>query len=188
MQSWKEIVRETAPILFLTTLGGIVAGLLLEGIRMDLEYIPGLLILLPAIIGMRGNISGALGSRLASALHLGLLKPEFEKNDVTVTNFMASIVLNIGMSFLLGIMAHFVGILFGLKTAGVLVLTFISVVAGTLAGFMLTILTFYFAVMVYRRGLDPDNVLAPTLATVGDALTVVCLLIAVKAVLYLGLI
>lgn len=187
MQSWREIVRETAPILFLTTLGGIVAGLFLEGIRVELEYIPGLLILLPAIIGMRGNISGALGSRLASALHLGLLKPEFGRNDVTVTNFTASMILNVGMSVLLGVLAHFVAIVFSFKTAGILALTTISVVAGTLAGFMLTILTFYFAVIVYRRGLDPDNVLAPALATVGDALTIVCLLVAVKVVLYLGL-
>jgi len=187
MQSWKEIVRETAPVLFLTTVGGVIAGLFLEGIRIELELIPGLLILLPAIIGMRGNISGALGSRLASAFHLGLLKPEFEKNDVTVTNFTASIVLNVGMSFVLGILAHFVAVVFGLKTAGILVLTFIAVVAGSLAGLILTLLTFYFAVIVYRRGLDPDNVLAPALATVGDALTIVCLLIAVKAVLYLGL-
>ena len=116
-----------------------------------------------------------------------MLKPEFEKNDVTVTNFTASIVLNVGMSFVLGILAHFVAVVFGLKTAGILVLTFIAVVAGSLAGLILTLLTFYFAVIVYRRGLDPDNVLAPALATVGDALTIVCLLIAVKAVLYLGL-
>ena len=176
------------PIMILVTVGGVVAGIFLQGISLELGSIPGLLVLLPAILGMRGNISGALGSRLASALHLGLLKPSLEINEVTKTNFVASLTLNVSMSFLLGIVAHAVSIMMGGESAGVVALTSIALITGLLAGIALSLLTFYFAVMVYRRGLDPDNVLAPSLATVGDVFTIICLLIAVRIVQFGGLI
>ena len=37
------------------------------------SFIPGLIVVIPAVIAMRGNISTALGSRLGSAYHLGII-------------------------------------------------------------------------------------------------------------------
>ena len=52
----------------------------------------------------------------------------------------------------------------------------------TMAGIMLSTLTVSLALVTYSRGLDPDNVLSPSLATVGDILTVLCLLVSIKLV------
>ena len=76
----KGILKESFPILLLCTIGGVIAGMILHDMENELDLMPGIFILLPAILGMRGNISGALGSRLGSALHLGLIEPELKWN------------------------------------------------------------------------------------------------------------
>lgn len=182
----KKILKESIPILFLCTLGGVAAGLILDGMKDQFSMIPGLLILLPAVLGNRGNISGALGSRLASALHLGLIEPHFNwRNTVLKDNFIAAMALNVVMSLALGVIAYESYVLFGMQDqmpASVIDLTLIALIAGTTAGVFLTILSMVLAISTYSRGWDPDNVLAPSLATVGDITTVLCLAIAAKIV------
>lgn len=181
----KDILRESLPILLLTTLGGVIAGLALEYTKIALQEIPGLLILLPAILGMRGNISGALGSRLGSALHLGLISPEIKWNKTLHENTLASLILNILMSFFLGIIAYFFYVLSGFGSdASIIQLTAIALIAGTLAGVILTGMTIILAIVTYGHGLDPDNILMPLLSTIGDIITVICLLLAVSLVSY----
>jgi len=181
----KNILKQSIPVFMLCSIGGIVAGLLLEGIKNDLTKVPGLFILLPAVLGMRGNISGALGSRLASALHLGLIQPELRWNRTLSRNLAASLILNTLMAIFSGIIAYYAYNLAGYGgelEASILHLTLISLIAGVGAGFLLSILTVSLALLTYSKGLDPDNVLAPSLATVGDIVTVACLLGAVNVV------
>jgi mgtE-like transporter len=181
----KDIIKESLPVLLLTTIGGVIAGLLSEHTKIQLAEIPGLLILLPAILGMRGNISGALGSRLGSALHLGLISPELKWNKTLHENTLASLILNISMSLILGVVAYFFYIFAGLGyDASIIKLTAISLIAGTLAGIILTGTTIILALVTYGHGLDPDNVLMPSLSTIGDIVTVICLLLAVNVVSY----
>jgi len=182
----KRILKESIPILILCAIGGIAAGIMLQGMEQELLGIPGLLILLPAILGMRGNISGALGSRLASALHLGLIGPELRWNKPLSNNVWASMLLNVLMSFLLGLIAYAAYELANFENhANVLELTVISVIAGVLAGLILTALSVSLAILTYAKGFDPDNVLMPSLSTVGDIITVICLLFAVRLVGYI---
>jgi len=182
----KRILVESIPILALTTVGGVVAGLFLSEIMDNLALVPGLIILLPAVLGNRGNISGALGSRLASGLHLGLIKPELRWNKTLQDNLLAAVLLNVVMSVFLGVVAYyaytFVTFTDG-SPASITDLTLISFLAGTSAGIILTALAAFIAIITYSHGLDPDNVLAPSLATVGDIITVLCLLGAVRFVI-----
>lgn len=188
----KKILKESIPILLLTTVGGVIAGVILEDMQNKLVEIPGLLVLLPAILGMRGNISGALGSRLSSALHLGLIEPRLRWNKTISDNVWASIILNVMMSFFLGVVAYYVyelahssGLSHFEEHASILKLTAISLIAGVLAGLILTLLTIATAVFTFGHDIDPDNVLMPSLSTVGDILTIFCLLIAVELVTHI---
>ncbi|MFH1722377.1 MAG: magnesium transporter [Candidatus Altiarchaeota archaeon] len=181
----KKIIRESVPVLTLCTLGGVLAGIILMRMTPDFNKIPGLIILLPAILGNRGNISGALGSRLGSALHLGLISPELRWNNTLKINIYASLILNFVMSFILGVVAYYASVLTGLFSPdeiSIMQLTLISIFAGTLAGIALTVLSVIIAIMTYSRGYDPDNVLAPSLSTIGDFITVICLFLAVKLI------
>ena len=71
--SVSSIVREALPFELIATVGGVVAGIILSGMTDELGMIPGLLVIYPGVLGLRGNISSTLGSRLGSAIHLGLI-------------------------------------------------------------------------------------------------------------------
>src|SRR5215467_4621408 len=85
LQSWRAVlsrfralvradpagVRAGFVALLLSSGGDLLAGLTLGSITGTLEQLPGLLVLVPAAIGMRGNVFGALGSRLGTAIHTG---------------------------------------------------------------------------------------------------------------------
>ncbi len=179
MEYFNRIMRESVPILFLLLLGELLAGVILANGELKLSQIPGLLILLPAILSLRGNISSALGSRFGSYMHLGLIEPEVKmstfKKTVVKENFYASMLLNIMMSIALGIFAYFTALLTGVTDASIVVLTFVAVVAGFLSGFFLIFLTIFLAVFTSSKGMDPDNVLTPTVATIGDIFTLLFL-------------
>ena len=67
-------VRQGFVAVLLASVGNLLAGLTLGAITHTLEALPGLLVLVPAAIGMRGNIFGALGSRLGTSIHTGTFR------------------------------------------------------------------------------------------------------------------
>ena len=64
-------VAQGLAALSLGLLCSLVAGLTLGSITETLERLPGLLVLVPAAIGLRGTIFGAMGSRLGTSIHTG---------------------------------------------------------------------------------------------------------------------
>ncbi len=67
-------VRAGFIALFISSGGDLVTGLTLASITHTLQTLPGLFILIPAAIGMRGNIFGGLGSRLGTQIHAGTFR------------------------------------------------------------------------------------------------------------------
>ena len=169
------MIRQSLPLLILCGFGGILAGTVLGGMSKTLELTPGLIVLIPAIIGMKGNIDTTLGSRLGSAAHIGLISPKHIWNKETQVNVSASIILSVFMSVLSGALAHVFCTVLGVPSIGALRLIGIALVAGTLAGTILVFSTVGIIVIASKRGYDPDNVTGPALATIGDLITLGCL-------------
>ncbi len=179
MEYFNRIMRESVPILFLLLLGELLAGIILANGELQLSTIPGLLLLIPAVLSLRGNISSAMGSRFGSYMHMGIVEPELRfsmfREPVVKENIYASVVLNLFMSFFLGVFAYLVALLTGIGEADIVLLTFIAVAAGFISGFFLVFLTVFLAVFTSSKGMDPDNVLSPTVATIGDIFTILFL-------------
>ena len=72
----RRTIRQGFVALVVADLGSLVAGLALGTITHRLKVLPGLIVMVPAAIGMRGNIFGALGSRLGTSIHSGLYRTE----------------------------------------------------------------------------------------------------------------
>ncbi|MEA2055898.1 MAG: magnesium transporter, partial [Candidatus Thermoplasmatota archaeon] len=162
----KEMVKQSLPLLIFCGIGGILAGSTL-GIMTDLlRNIPGLIVVIPAIIAMRGNISTAFGSRLGSAYHLGVIDADNMWNEELKQNIIGSLVLSFVTSVLSGILAYFSSILFGV-TPNFLMLITIVILAGIVSATILTIMTVIIIYLVFKRGYDPDNITGPALATFG---------------------
>ncbi|MEL4304656.1 magnesium transporter [Methanococcoides sp. LMO-2] len=182
--SVRSIVKEALPFQLIATLGGAVAGLILTGMTEELELIPGLIVIYPAVLGMRGNISCTLGSRLGSAIHMGLIT-KIERNPELTNNILGSLILGFILSVALGILGHGMTALLGLESAGVVALTVIAVLAGVSSGLILAVIAVFLALGMFRFGFDPDNVVTPAIATIGDIVSMFMLLMAAKVVLML---
>src|SRR5690554_2007877 len=96
-----------------------IAGIYLGSVREVLALIPGLMVLLPSIIDMRGNIAGVLASRLSSSMHLGEFAIDFGEDCVLGDNVRASFVVTILIAFVLGIFAYVACRISGLPVVGI---------------------------------------------------------------------
>lgn len=170
----KEMWIQSLPLLVVCGIGAILAGNTLSAMADILEEIPGLIVIIPAVIAMRGNISTALGSRLGSAYHLGIINKDNLWNEDLKQNMKGSLLLSLIMSFLIGILAYISSLFFNVSP-NPLQLICIVVIAGVLSGLILIALTVAIIYLVFKRGYDPDNVTGPALATFGDIITMLCL-------------
>ena len=175
----REIVKQSLPLIVMCGLGAIVAGSTLGLMTGLFESIPGLIVVIPAIIAMRGNISTALGSRLGSAYHLGVIDSDNLWNDELKQNIIGSFVLSFLVSITVGVLAFITTILFFKFSIDVKILAVklvsIVIIAGVISGLILTLLTIGIIYLVFKRGYDPDNITGPALATFGDMITMVCI-------------
>src|SRR5258707_79366 len=60
--------------LLISSGGDLVTGVTFATISNTLNLLPGLVVLVPAAIGMRGNVFGGLGSRLGTMIHTGTFR------------------------------------------------------------------------------------------------------------------
>jgi len=170
----KTMVKQSLPLLVFCGLGGIVAGSTL-GVMIDiLQNIPGLIVVIPAIIALRGNISTAFGSRLGSAYHLGVIDADNLWNEELKQNIIGSLVLSFLVSIIIGVLAYVTSLLLGVQPDPVK-LIIIVLLAGVISAVILTLLTIGIIFLVFKRGYDPDNITGPALATFGDIVTMVCI-------------
>jgi len=170
----KEMLKQSLPLLILCGLGGIVAGSTLGGMVQIFQKIPGLIVVIPAIIALRGNISTALGSRLGSAYHLGIIDAENMWNEELKQNVLGSIALSFITSVKIGILAYVSSILLNVYPDPLKLIT-IVILAGAISALILTQLTIVIIYIVFKRGYDPDNITGPALATFGDIVTMLCI-------------
>jgi mgtE-like transporter len=163
-----------------------IAGIYLGSVREVLALIPGLMVLLPSIIHIRGSIAGVFASRLSSSMHLGEFSIEFEEGSVLGDNIRASFVITILIAFVIGIFSYAASRIFGYPVIGVTDLVLISVVTGVIAGAVVMGITLLIALISYRYGLDLDMIGAPTVTTSGDLVTLPILVLTATFVMLLS--
>jgi mgtE-like transporter len=168
----KGLIKLSLPLLIFCGLGLIFAGRVLGGMSELLIENPGIIVLIPALIGLKGNIDITLGSRLGSAMHLGLISPGNIWNDEMKQNVYSAMALTAIMTAIAGILAFASSFIFGFDTAGPLLLILIAVTAGTVSGMILIFITIGIIFLSVKFDLDPDNITAPSLATLGDLITI----------------
>ena len=168
------MVKQSLPLLILCGFGAIFTGTALGGMSKVFQSIPGLIVVIPGVIAMRGNISTALGSRLGSAYHLGIINVGNLWNDDLKQNILGSLILSILVSLIIGLLAYITSLLLNIEV-DLLKLLFIVLLGGFSSAVFLTILTIGIIYLVFKKGYDPDNITGPALATVGDIITILCI-------------
>jgi mgtE-like transporter len=168
--------RQSLVALLFNSSTSFVAGVVLGSIVGVFEGLPGLLVMVPAAIGLRGNISTAFGNRLSTSIHMGEFRMTMARGSVLRQNLEASFVLSAGMSVILAFIAHVGAVAVGIHgVAPVETLALVSITASLLSSLVVHTLTVGLAHMSVRRSWDLDNVIAPIDSTFGDVVTLPCL-------------
>ncbi|MGB2728398.1 MAG: magnesium transporter [Halobacteriota archaeon] len=146
-----------------------------------LQLLPGLMILIPPAIAMRGNIYSALVSRLGTSMHLGLFSPTLKKGSVLHQNAYASLLLTLILSVILGFLAKLVADAFATPDVEYISLRgfiLISVIGGLISGIILLGIAILVSITGYRRNWDLDNMSSPIITSAGDMITIPALFLA----------
>ena len=170
-------IRSSLSALAFGLVATLVAGLVLASYGDEFAGVPGLLALVPAAIGMRGSIFGALGSRLATSILTGEFRPELRRGSFLGNQVEATVVLSFASAAQAGALAWAVSNLFGLPTVGFLDLVAVSLVGGTIAAVVLFALVVAMARRSEARGWSMDDVVAPSITAVGDLVTLPAMLV-----------
>lgn len=135
---------------------------------------PGLLLFIPAAIGLRGNVFGPLGSRLSTALRAGTLTWSWKRDSLLGQNVLGAMASSLAAALGLALVAEIVAQLITEGSISVLGLSdfvVVSVLGGTLASVVVLGITMALAIAATRFGWDLDNVMAPLVSASGDFIT-----------------
>jgi len=164
--------------LLLATVGSLAAGVVLGLITGTLERLPGLMILVPAAVATRGNIFGALASRLGTSIHTGLFETGRAREGLLYQNVFAASVLTLSVSLAVALLAKAFADAFGIFSISVVDFVVISLLGGVLASLFVGAFAVALSVRAYRRGWDLDSVAAPLVTAAGDMFTIPALYLA----------
>lgn len=172
---------EAFPVLLLSTAGGIIAGTVLsgEGMQQAFASIPGLLLMIPAIMATRGNIYGSLGARIGTALHQGLIEPRFTVQRRLVVAVIAAFINGLSVAVFVAVSSKGLLMLMGAPSASILKLLFITSITAFLSAFVMSGLLIVLLFVGYRHDLNPDVLTGPIVTTAGDIFGVLFIYIAV---------
>jgi mgtE-like transporter len=174
----RRTLRQGIVALTLSTFAGFVAGLPLAALTGTLEDLPGLFVLIPAAVGMRGVISGATAARLGTSIAAGLFEVSWRPGGILRRNVILGFALTLGSSLYVAALARLSAAAFGHPSISFLDLATISIVGGTLGSVFVLAITVALAVTSFRRGYDLDAVAVPVVTAVGDMVTVPSIILA----------
>ncbi|WP_121820200.1 magnesium transporter [Halostella salina] len=182
-----DAYREALPVLAASAVGGLFAGVVLGGMQAELRRVSGLLVLVPALLATRGNVYGALGAKLSSALHQGLIDPTFDPDDERLVAALTAAMANgVFVSLFAAVVAYGTLVVLSRPVASLATLVGIAAIAGLLSGVALTVVVVAAVFVGFRRGLNPDTLVGPVVTTTGDVFGMAMLLVAARTVLALG--
>lgn len=171
-------IRASAAALAVGLLATLVAGAVLGSANATLADHPGLLVLIPAAIGMRGSLFGSLAARLGTGSLTGQVRDELSRDSFVGRQVVATSLLTVSTAAEAGAIAWIASALLGRRVMPILDLVAVSVVGGLLASVVLLVATVGLARWSRTSGWSMDDVGAPTITATGDLVTLPALFLA----------
>lgn len=180
-------IRASILVLVFSVIIEIIAGSILGEIFTTI-YIPGVLILIPPMMELRGNISSIFAAKLCTALHLGTIKASIRNNTKKFKeDFYSSIIILLIMPFILGLIVWIFCLIFNISNIGLLFLILIALLTGLISGLIMTFISIIISIFTFKYGLNPDSFVVPILGFVGDILTIITLFLVIAFLEFIGL-
>jgi mgtE-like transporter len=172
----REIVRQSMPVLVATVVLGLVVGLTLEASLGWLAATPALLLLVPPFLGQSGNLASIFGSRLTSAVHLGITRVGRRPDRAALSDIRDLTGVAVTVYLAVGAAGFAVAWAAGIATPPLGSMVALTLVAGILTWAILIPLVYYATAVSFRIGVNPDNVVIPVTNSSLDAAGILILL------------
>lgn len=164
-----RIIKETFPSEVISIIGAILAGIILSILILPFRSFPILILIVPALLSLRGNISGPFIARTSRDLILGEFGLKSLGENVLATYILA-IVTSIFIGVISALMNYFLFRTFILDFGTILVIPTLSMLFSLSISIPISTLLNYVA---FKFGLDPNNVVGPTMTAIDDFFSVV---------------
>ena len=163
----------------------LLAGGLISIFTPRFQAAPWILALFPPVLTIRGGIGGIFSGNLATMLHLGLVKPRIRGNtEAYVQLISACFVITVVDTLAMGFFAFVLNLLLGSATASQFIVYMVLPPVACVLALALSIpLTSVIAIVTFRRGLDPDILVYPILASINDIVVTAAFVVSVFFVL-----
>jgi len=174
-ESCWAIMLQVFPTFIIAGLGMVGAGIVLNIV----QYWPvfsevGVIIMVPSLLGLKGNLEMTLASRLSTACNLGKL----DTRSVAVNMILGNLVLVQCQGIVVGFLASIVGMMMAwipeqhkVNTDHALLLMASAMVTASIASLVLGLIMVMVILLARRFKCDPDNVATPIAASLGDVTT-----------------
>ncbi len=166
---YSSIPAQTLIALLFNTLS-LVAGGLISIFTPQFKAAPWILALFPPVLTIRGGIGGIFSGNLATMLHIGLIRPQMRKNTPVYYQLISSIfVITLVDTLIMGGVSFMLNLLLGRVSVQHLPVFMVVPPVACVTAMTLSIpVTLMIAIITFRRGLDPDILVYPILASVND--------------------
>jgi len=165
-----KIVKEAFPSEIVSIIGDILAGVVLSVIILPFKSFILLILIIPALLSIRGNLSGPYIARTSRDFIIG----EFNKSSL-FQNILATYSLAIINGFLIGVFTVLLNLfLIKIDLIPLITLIFIPIISISFTLVVSIPCSTLLNYIVFKNGLDPNNVVSPIMTAIDDFLTVLC--------------
>lgn len=169
------MVLQIFPTFLVAGLGMVAAGLVLNTVQdwPCFTEVEPMMVMVPALLGLKGNLEMTLASRLSTACNMGKLDCRGEAGSMILGN----LVLVQCQGIIVGFLASLVGMALTWAPKGhfdpeeALLLCTAAIVTASLASFLLGLVMVGVILLAKHASWDPDNVATPIAASLGDVTT-----------------
>jgi mgtE-like transporter len=172
---FSQTLKEGIFIILLSSVFGIANGVILTSFRTEIEKLPSVLVLYPALIATLGDIGSILGSMETTKLALGYVS--------SFTHVLRDVFVDL---ISIEAAAFIVHMLFAFVTQGIGWISQISsdlfqlaqtaVLSNLFSFFFISFISLIVATQTFRYGLDPDNFVIPLTSSLSDTISTLVLL------------
>ncbi|KAG6803272.1 solute carrier family 41 member 3 isoform X1 [Apis mellifera caucasica] len=177
-ERWYQTTLQVAVPFFIAGIGTIGAGLVLENVKdwPVFRTVSQLIILVPSLLGLKGNLDMCLASRLCTQANLGNMHEFREIVKMIIGNIALVQIQAIVAAILVSIFAIISAIAesseYSFEWNHCLLLAASSVSTATSSCFILDFVMIVVIIISYRCKMNPDNLATPLAASFGDVVSI----------------
>ncbi|MFX0082823.1 MAG: magnesium transporter [Candidatus Hodarchaeota archaeon] len=165
-----KIVKETFPSEIISIIGDILAGIILSILILPFNSFLALILMIPALLSLRGNLSGPFIARTSRDLIIG----NFNRRS-WIENASATYILAIIIAILIGIFSIILNFfIFNVKTLPTIHFLTIPIISIILTLSISIPCSTGLNFIAFKKGLNPNNVVNPIMTAIDDFFTVFC--------------